>query len=125
MLIIPPAQFRRRRGRVKHQPAVLVLTQADYISATLQIVLAFDRPVNTAGLNGVQIRLDDEPNGHWYLATGGVIPLGSSTIELSLVLGGSTSGSATLLNVGAANGIVAASDGGAWLGVTNLVLPFG
>jgi hypothetical protein len=102
-----------------------VLTQATYISAAPLIVLLFDRPVNTAGIDGTQIRVDDQPNGHWYLATGGVFVLSPNTIQLYLVLGGSVSGSATLLSAAAGNGIVAVNDGGAWLGVKNLVLPFG
>ena len=58
------------------------------------------------------IRVDDQPNGHWYLATGGLFVLSPNTIQLSLVLGGSVSGSATLLNASGGNGIVAVNDGG-------------
>jgi hypothetical protein len=121
MLINPPPLYRKRPGRVKQQ-APLVLTGASYNSSGLYIVLQFDRAVNSAGLNGTQIRVDDQPDGSWYLATGTVIVVGPNSIRVLLTLGGSTSGSADLLNAGAGNGIVAANDGGAWAGVTNFAL---
>ena len=130
MLIIPPAQFRRRRGRAKGVAAAvpgaaLVLTEAIYNGGISFVVFQFDRAVNTAGLDGAQIRVDDQPSGYWYLATGGVSVLSPNSFQILLTLGGSTTGSAVLLNVGAGNGIVAVNDGGTWAGATNLVLPFG
>src|ERR1700677_4322063 len=100
MLIVPPPKFRRNRGRVKARPGP-VLTGATYNSSGLYVQLTFDRAVNAGGLMGAQIRVDDQPGGSWCLGTGGVIVLTANSIGVSPVLGGSTSGSADLLNVGA------------------------
>lgn len=124
MLVIPPPKFRQRRGRVKQQQAPVVLTGATYNSSGMFIMLQFDRAINTAALNGAQIRVDDQPQGHWYLATGGLLVLSPSSIRLFLVGGGTTSGPADLLSASAGNGIVAVNDGGLWAGVTNLAMPF-
>jgi hypothetical protein len=102
----------------------VVLTKAIYNSSGLFIELTFDRAINSSGLNGSQIRVDDQLQGHWYLATGTVIVLSPTSLRIFLTLGGSTSGPADLLNVSAGNGIVAVNDGGAWAGVTNLAMPF-
>ncbi len=99
MLIIPPAQFRTSaRAREAAKAVGPVLTQAIVIpvpGSTDQVVLVFDRPVNTAlGLMERRgVRVDDQPNGHWYLATGGLYMPNPNAIQLTLVLGvESTSG---------------------------------
>jgi hypothetical protein len=135
MLSLPIPIFRRRRGRARRNetapipppPAPLALLGAVYSdeppAATLTLV--FDRPINIAALVGTAIVVDDGAQTYLlYNATGGAELLDPTTVKLTLIAVDSPIGGSILLSATGLSGIVAADDGGTWLGVTNLPLPF-
>jgi hypothetical protein len=131
MLIFPPPKFRRDRGRENGQavvPAVSgpVLTAANTFPDDGIAYLTFDRAVNVAGFDGSKVTVNDpQTTGQMFDATGGAEQLSDFQIQLFLNAIGSSTGEEVILNATVGNGIVAVSGGGAWPGVTNLVLPFG
>ena len=126
MLIIPPAQFRRRRGRAKRKTAPPALTLvAAYYSEALWIQLTFDQAIDIAAMNPTQVTVDDGAvSGLKFVGAGSATLVSPETVEISLQKIASASGPDTLLSAGAGNGIVAVDDGAAWSGVSDVVLPF-
>src|SRR4051812_46698183 len=131
MLIFPPPKSppqRRRPVRVPPAPpgpVALTLVSATYV-AGMSIELTFDRAIDIDALVGSQITVDDSaPLNIRFVATGAASLAGPAAVLIELEEGESWfGGSGIHLNASAATGIVAADDGGAWAGVTNLALPF-
>jgi hypothetical protein len=128
-VIIP--LLRRRRGRSRNgsnvAPAALVLVAAAYEAGTVPptVTLVFDRAIDVSGIAGAAIVVSDEGDlGETLTGTGAVTLLGPATVRIGLVKVGDPLPGSTTLTATAGNGIVAADDGGAWAGVTDLVLPF-
>ena len=126
MLMLPPTEFRKRRGRPNsaRPPFALTLVAAMYDPGT-SIRLSFDRPIDVAALVGSQIIVDDGVIlGIQYEAQGTATMIDPATVEIGLldVTGSSVPG--VRLTAGAANGIVAVDDGGTWAGVSDVPLPF-
>jgi hypothetical protein len=65
-----------------------------------------------------------QPPGQRYDAAGPATLFTPQTVQVPLVSGVLYFGAGTRLSAPATTGIVAADDGGAWAGVSNLVLPF-
>jgi hypothetical protein len=101
-----------------------VLVAAEFGEATW-VRLAFDRPIDIAGLDGSQITIEDGPITEFrWAATGAATLEGPAVVRIDVALAGPSSSVATTLTATGATGIVALDDGGAWPGVVGLVLPF-
>jgi hypothetical protein len=126
MVIVPPLAFRRRRGRARlTAPAALVLVGAVYDASAPRVTLTFDRTIDVAALDGGQIIVvDGAIAGALFAAQGTATLIDPATVEIGLVDLTGWSGPGVRLNAGPGTGIVAASDGGTWAGVANLLLPF-
>ena len=129
MLSIPLIKFRKRRGRIKPRtttqapPAALTLIAADFADIDPPwAALEFDRPINVDGFDGSSIVVITSSGR--YDGTGGCIATGPATMQITLNPIAGPGGSGVTLSASAANGIVAADDGGAWAGVSDLELPF-
>src|ERR1700722_3809627 len=110
MLIIPPPQFRKRRGQSKQPPrppgAALVLVSATYEPEDPSLLLAFDRAINVTKLVGSLIVVEDRDNG--LLLQGSTAErLTAEIVQVDLEVVGSSTGSGVWLTAGAGNGIVA------------------
>ena len=121
--------YRNREKPVRIPPAPptepLVLVAGFYQADEAYVMLSFDRAVDISAIDGSKIRVDDPFDGMCsYLATGYAQQISDTMIQLGLVEDGPTSASDVLLNVTAANGIVAVNDGGPWAGVSDQSLPF-
>jgi hypothetical protein len=117
---------RRRRQGVPSSPAPagLTLVAATYDPDT-SVDLTFDRPIDVGAFDGAAVVVEDgEIVGAKYDGQGGATLLNPTTVRISLLEVGPPDGPPVTLSASAANGIVAADDGGAWAGVTGLVLPF-
>ena len=130
MLIIPPAQFRRRRGRAKGiaaapPGAALVLIDASFDSAGLRAFLVFDRAISIAGLQPGQVQVADPFLSNLYVGDPAGGSVSGTVVTLLMDRIGSATGSAITLSASATTGIVAVNDGGTWVGASGLVLPFG
>ncbi|MBC7782474.1 MAG: hypothetical protein H7144_01435 [Burkholderiales bacterium] len=125
--VIPskPRVSRKRPATVTTPaPPALALVAAVYSEVDLTITLTFDRAIDYTGFDGTQISVfDPVDNNQQYLGTGGVSFMAADTIEVQLVSTGAYAGDFIHLDVTAATGIIA-TDGGAWAGVMDLVLPF-
>ena len=134
-MLLPPLPLiyrRRARRSVRRKPpappgpAALVLVSAVYTSGDPSwVTLVFDRAIDLSGLNGAAIVVNDavETFTRWD-ATGVVSLLNPVTVEFTLFPIFFGPSGPLRMDASAANGIVAAGDGGAWAGVTNLLLPF-
>jgi hypothetical protein len=88
------------------------------------VTLAFDRPIDIAGIDPSQVTVDDAPGAGWrYVGTGVASMPGPASVVIALIEDGSAEGP-TALNATGATGIVADDDGGTWAGVTALELPY-
>jgi hypothetical protein len=115
---------RRRRPRGTIAPAALNLVAAEYAESTW-VQLTFDRPIDIGGLVGNTIVVNDgSMSGARWEAIGTATLMGPETVRIAVVDFASATGPATVLDVGAGNGIVAVDDGGTWGGVSELPLPF-
>ncbi len=123
-ILVPIIPFIRRRRRAAPiaPPAALVLVGATLMPES--VVLAFDRAIDLAGLDGAVIFVDDYESGSLYQGTQFASLLNPTTAEIGMVIIDSSTGTQILLTAGAGNGIVAVDDGGAWAGVTDVELPF-
>ena len=71
------------------------------------------------------MQVDDDQDSAWRLGgQGGATLVNPTTVQVPLDRIGDSSESGVHLFVSAGNGIVAASDGAAWAGVSDLELPF-
>jgi hypothetical protein len=130
MLVIPPAPYRKRRGKDRRiaapSPPVgpLTLVACAYEPATF-VELTFDRPIDIAGLDGSVIVIDDgSMSGFRYAATLAATLTAPAVVRIELDGIEEFAGPDVRLTAGAANGIVAVGDGAAWAGVTNVGIPF-
>lgn len=130
MLIIPPTQFRKQRGRKTRStapaPAMpLNLTGASFDGVSMTILI-FDRPVNIDAIDPATIQVSDGVinNALFAGATGGATLLDPQTAQLAMTLVSAVPAGQMLLTASDATGIVASDDGGTWAGVTDLELPF-
>ena len=131
MLVIPPSEFRKRRGRPKRsapatQPVALVLVSATLDLSGPSVTLAFDRAIDIAGIVPAQVLVDDAVTaGYRFAGSGTVVLVNAVTVQVELVDVGPSVQPGVHLDASAGTGIVAVDDGGTWGGVTNLELPFG
>jgi hypothetical protein len=134
--MLPTFQPRKpfhRRARAGDQPASappvppvpLTLVSADYYEAAAEVILVFDREIDSSAFVGSAVTLDD---GQFtfivYAGSDSPFQDGPTTLRIPLLPGGSSSISGVQLGATALSGIVAADDGGTWPGVSGLVLPF-
>jgi hypothetical protein len=131
MLTYPPAQFRKRRGRLKQAAppappaAALVLVEASFDEGGPSLRLGFDRAIDIDGLVGAQIVVEaGNVTGTRYEALGTATMDGTSAVIIGLLEIGPSISEDTVLSAGAGNGIVAIDDGGLWSGASELVLPY-
>ena len=129
MLIVPLIPFRRRRRRAAAAappapPAALVLVSAIY-DAGAAVTLTFDRPIDIAGLDGSVIIVEDGVHSEFrYAGTAGATLRSPPTVQIELAGVEEFVGPGIQLDAGAANGIVAVDDGGAWGGASDVELPW-
>jgi hypothetical protein len=119
----PPRHRKRKSVPASSAPAPLVLVSAVY-DAGAGVTLTFDRAVEIGAMDAGAITVNDGAiMGFVYE---GVVASPSGPAMVVVDLGGveESSDPVTQLTATAANGIVAADDGGAWAGVTDLELPF-
>ena len=119
---------RRRRQDVSSSPApappvALTLIAAEYDTGTT-IELTFDRAVDIAGIVVGDVSVNEGPESIRYVGSGAATLVTPTKVVIGLVEDGGQGAPFITLTAGAGNGIVAVDDGGAWAGVTNLVLPF-
>jgi hypothetical protein len=131
IIIPPPKEYPRKKTRGARfgpppTPAALTLVAAEYNHVDGPVViLTFGRAVEIGGLDGSQIVVDDaDDSGLKFAATGAATLDDPATLRVVLNEIGDATGTGTTLTAGAGNGLVAADDGGAWAGVTDLELPF-
>ena len=117
---------RKRRSVEPTQTPPLMLVSATYSHfEPAYIVLAFDRAIDIAALDGSAIGVvDGTINSLEYDGTGGASLLNATTVKIFLTELGITPATVTVLNATAINGIVATDDAGAWAGASELNLPF-
>ena len=129
MLLIRKIPFRPHRkppqASAPAPPGALVLVSAEYLTEDgPQVMLTFDRPINIASLHGNQFTLIDNDISGWkYHGTGGILS-SPAAVLLGLTQFQSAAGDGIFLTASNTNGIIAAGDGAAWSGVTNLSLPY-
>src|SRR4051812_40580631 len=130
MLIPTPPKFRRRRSPAKRTqtpappPAALTLVAAEYESGDW-VRLTFDRAIDIAAIDGSQVIVeDDDETGSRFDGSAGASLIAPATVQLSLNRIGTASESGTHLLASESTGIVAVGDGGTWVGVEDLGLPF-
>jgi hypothetical protein len=119
-----PRVRRKRRQVSTSTPAALTLVVATFDPGEAQVVLAFDRAIDIAALDGTQITIDDATSETLYDASGSAVLLTPASVRMDVNAIGESIGAGTTLSATAANGIVAVDDGGTWAGVTDLELPF-
>jgi hypothetical protein len=126
-----PLIYRRRAGAMKARkappappPAALTLVAASY-STGAWVRLTFDRAVDIAGINVAAITVNDDPSDEAYVGSGTATLFAPETVQVPLVISHGASGPGTELSATGASGIVAVDDGGTWVGVADLSLPFG
>ena len=91
---------------------------------TAAVVLTFDRAIDIAGIDGAAVVVNDGVNGLQFAGTNGVTLVGPAAVEVVLAGLGEWLDPGVTLTVSPANGIVAAGDGAAFAGVTDVGLPF-
>ena len=132
-MLIPttPLIYRKRPARAGRPrqfgppPAALTLVEASFDEGGQTVRLSFDRAIDIDGLVGAQITVDaGNVTGTIYEALGPATLDGPSAVVIGLLEIGPSESPDTLLSAGAGNGIVAIDDGGAWAGVSELVLPY-
>lgn len=125
--VIP--KFRRHRGRVRRvarqspPAAALTLVAASY-STGAWVRLTFDRAVDIAGIDVAAITVNDDPSDEAYVGSGVATLFAPETVQVPLVISHGAMGPGTELTATAATGIVATDDGGTWVGVSDLSMPF-
>jgi hypothetical protein len=124
---VPPKKVQRRAGKARPvfpAPPALTLVAAAYQPGEW-VRLTFDRAVDVASADTAAVRVDDGAVAGWLFRGDGPAALvGPRTVQVGLAILDRPAGSGTRLSAGAGTGIVAADDGGAWPGVTDLSLPF-
>ena len=123
---VPPIPFIGRRRRPSQRAATgPVLLAASYNAGDVVLTLTFDRAIDISGILVDQIVVFD---GNLSIEMGGTAgDLSQPTPEsmaMVMIENAPYEGEGVRLSVSATNGIVAVEGGGAWLGVTELVLPF-
>ena len=120
---INPARRRVHRRRKTVAPAAPVLVSASFAAPVLRLV--FDRAVDAAGfVGGAALVVDDAAISNRWEATVPAIQIDANTVDIELLEVETVSVPHTRMTASAGNGIVAAGDGAAWAGVTDLELPF-
>jgi hypothetical protein len=123
----PRVRRKRKQGATSEPapPVALTLVAATYDEFVPSVTLAFDRPIDIAGLDGSSILVrDGDAAQMMWSATGAAVQDATNTVRITLepVEGDSTPG--VMMNAGPTNGIVAVDDGGEWGGASELALPF-
>jgi hypothetical protein len=114
----------RTRASASPAPAALTLVAAAYVSESY-VELTFDRAIDVSAMDVGAIRVDDgESKGLWYVGSDVPVLIEPTRVRVLLASAGPTEASGVRLTVNAENGIVASDDGAAWIGVTDLSLPF-
>ena len=129
MLIIPPPKnYRPRRRPAKKRVRVVsptpVLVKVWYETA-LNVTMEFDRDVDVTNFDSTTVRINDADYGDLFEGKPFIGVLAPNRIQVSIQQLGMATGSGVRLTVPEGNGLVAASDGAAWAGVTDVVIPFG
>jgi hypothetical protein len=105
-------------------PQALVLVAASFDPDGPEVYLTFDRAIDIAGLIVGAFAVADGPDGHRLVGFESPFLIAPNQVQVLMHTVDSASGPDVLLSVEAANGIVAADDGGTWAGVSELSLPF-
>ena len=126
---IPRKPFRHRAREhataTATPPAALTLVSATYDIETESVILAFDRAVDASAYDPAAITVQDGVYaGGLFVGSGPASVINPTTIQVLLEQIGSPTVPDVELSATALSGIVAVDDGGAWAGVTGLVLPF-
>ena len=121
--------FRKRRRRVRRKPAAIVapltLVSAAYDAGGPAVTLTFDRAVDVSAFSGGDVLVDDATfNGMRYTGEVAEVEGPPTVVRVLLTDVGDDLGAGVTLTATAGNGIVAAGDGAAWAGVTDLGLPW-
>ena len=129
MVDVPPV-YRKRRGRVKRKPPAppapagpLVLVAAAY-EETAYVDLTFDRAVSVAEAVAGAFAVRDGTVGWRYVGFGAPSLVSANVVRVELTGDEEIVQAGVTLSVAPGNGIVAAGDGAAWAGATDLELPF-
>ena len=116
------------RGRRRRKPAPAVsptpVLVAVWYEQGLNVTLEFDRAIDTTAFDSTVVRVNDADYGDLYEGKPFFAQLAPNRVAVSIQLLGSASGVGVRLTVPEGNGIVAASDGAAWAGVVDVVIPF-
>jgi hypothetical protein len=129
MLKVPPFTFRgrRRARRAQASTPALVLESAEfsYIGPGAALTLTFDRAIELSSFDPSQITVQDPAGTGWAYAGSGVVDTPDpQTVVVEMGQTTEAAGSPDVMSATGATGIVAADDGAAWAGVTNLELPY-
>jgi hypothetical protein len=132
MIFYPPPLKRQRRivykpKRARPAPTALTLVSVayDYDAVPPTVTLNFDRAIDAAGVGVGTIHLLDGTVLQQELYNDGAHEQPTATsVRVALESAGQWVDVVQLLTAEPGNGIVAASDGRPWAGVTDLGLPF-
>jgi hypothetical protein len=125
----PPKRPRRSERSPKSAPpnpppAPLVFVSGIVDPGAYGVYLSFDRDIDIAGVDVTQFTLGLAADGVMLVGAGTATLNGFDSIHVPMVVAGGYGGSVDLVSATAANGIVAAGDGGAWAGCSNVQLPY-
>ena len=131
MMTNPPVKHPgRRRYRLRARPAAtpaLTLVEASflYVGPGAALTLVFGRAIDLSAFVPAQVTVQDPSgSGFAYVGTGVVDTPDAQTVVVEMGQTGSAAGTLDVLSATGATGIVAADDGAAWGGASNLGLPY-
>lgn len=103
-------------------PAGPVLVSASFEGGAL--TLMFDRAIDIAGLNFLDVFVLDGNYPVEWNGTANVEPVGENGVLITMIENGEYEGEGVKLNVPGGAGIIATDGGEAWAGANELELPF-
>ena len=119
-----PRRHHKTRLSAARGPGALVLVSAVYVPST-SLELTFGRAIDIGGLVENQILINDGPTGLQFQDIPPPTLTGPAKVRFDVLDVQPWTSADVRLNASALTGIVAAGDGAAWAGVTDLLLPFG
>jgi hypothetical protein len=105
-------------------PAPLVFVSGIVDPGSYGVYLSFDRAIDIDGVDVSQFTLKYAADGVTLVGAGAASYNSPVGIHVPMIVAGGYGGSEDLVSVTAANGIVAADDGGAWAGCSDVELPY-
>src|SRR5262245_41605315 len=98
MLILNTSKYRKRRSHVTEPPPLgPLLVSAVYNEGFSELMLVFDRAVDTSAFCGSAIKLEDGLTHHKFYVGTETVPVNPTTMRIGLVENGESGGTKLLL----------------------------